>query len=93
MRQTLQDFGLEYSKVSLLCDNENAVKIAYNPVLHGKTKHVENSNHDIEPSFTDTKDQLTDLFTKPLDERKFIELRHELNILDASNVACSSWLI
>jgi hypothetical protein len=96
MRQTLRDFGLKYSKVPLLCDNESAIKITYNLVLHGKTKHIEIRNHfirdhiargDIELSFIGTKDQLVDIFTKPLDEKRFIELRHELNILDSSNVA------
>ena len=92
----MRDFRLEYSKVPLLCNNESAIKIAYNPVLHGKTKHIEIRNHfirdhisrgDIELSFIGTKDQLADIFTKPLDERRFIELRHELNILDSSNIA------
>ncbi|KAM0827102.1 hypothetical protein ACQ4PT_068424 [Festuca glaucescens] len=45
MRQTLRDFGLEYSKVPHLCDNESAIKIEYNLVLHGKTKHIEIRNH------------------------------------------------
>ena len=92
----MRDFGLEYSKVPLLCDNESAIKISYNSVLHGKTKHIEIRNHfirdhiargDIELSFIGTKDQLAIIFTKPLDEKRFIELRHELNIIDSSNVA------
>ncbi|KAK1669045.1 hypothetical protein QYE76_057204 [Lolium multiflorum] len=96
MRRTLRDYGLEYSKVPLLCDNESAIKIAYNPVLHGKTKHIEIRNHfirdhiargDIVLSFIGTKEQLADIFTKPLDEKRFIELRHELNIIDPSNFA------
>ncbi|KAK1632201.1 hypothetical protein QYE76_006516 [Lolium multiflorum] len=96
MRQTLRDDGLEYSKVPLLCDNESAIKIAYNPVLHGKMKHIEIRNHfirdhiargDIVLSFIGTKEQLADIFTKPLDEKRFIELRHELNIIDPSNFA------
>ena len=33
-----------------------------------------------------TGDQLADIFTKPLDEARFRELRHELNIIDSSNV-------
>jgi hypothetical protein len=96
MRQTLRDYGLEYSKVPLLCDNESTIKIAYNPVLHGKTKHIEIRNHfirdhiargDIVLSYIGTKEQLADIFTKPLDEKRFIELRHELNIIDPSNFA------
>jgi hypothetical protein len=33
-----------------------------------------------------TIEQLTDIFTKPLDERRFQELRSELNIIDSQNV-------
>jgi hypothetical protein len=96
MRQTLGECGLRYDKVPLLCNNESTIKISYNPVLQGKTKHIEIWNHfiwdhiargDIEISFIATKDQLVDIFTKPLDENRFIVLRHELNIIDSSNVA------
>jgi hypothetical protein len=34
----------------------------------------------------DTEDQLTNIFTKPLDEKIFCKLRNELNILDFSNM-------
>ena len=33
------------------------------------------------------RDQLADIFTKPLDESRFCKLRNELNIIDFSNVA------
>ena len=33
-----------------------------------------------------TEDQLADIFTKPLDEKRFCKLRNELNILDFSNM-------
>jgi hypothetical protein len=31
-------------------------------------------------------DQLADIFTKPLDEKRFCKLRNKLNILDFSNM-------
>jgi hypothetical protein len=31
-------------------------------------------------------DQLADIFTKPLDEKRFCKLRNELNIFDFSNM-------
>jgi hypothetical protein len=40
---------------------------------------------DIEIAYINTKDQLADIFTKPLDEQTFNKLRHELNILDSRN--------
>jgi hypothetical protein len=40
MRQTLRDYGYKLSKVSLLCDNESAIRMADNPVEHNRTKHI-----------------------------------------------------
>ena len=96
MRQTLKDYGVNFDKVPLLCDNVSAIQIAHNPVQHNKTKHIEIRHHfirdhvamgDINLSYVGTKDQLADIFTKPLDEARFRELRNELNVIDSSNVA------
>jgi uncharacterized beta-barrel protein YwiB (DUF1934 family) len=81
----------------LLCDNESAIKMADNPVEHSRTKHIAIRYHflrdhqqkgDIEIPYINTKDQLADIFTKPLDEQTFTKLRHELNILDSRNFFC-----
>ena len=96
MRQTLKEYGVICDKVPLLCDNESAIKIAYNPVQHSRTKHIEIRNHfirdhvargDIELIYVPTKDQLADIFTKPLDEARFSYLRNELNIIDSRSIA------
>src|SRR3989337_2345880 len=94
MRQTLKDYGVTCDKVPLLCDNESAIKISHNPVQHSKMKHIEIRHHfirdyikrgDIDIIYINTQEQLADIFTKPLDEARFCELRHELNIIDLSN--------
>jgi hypothetical protein len=94
MRQTLRDYGYKLSKVPLLCDNESAIRIAENPIEHSRTKHIDIQHHflrdhqqrgDIGIAYVSTKEQLTDIFTKPLDEKTFTKLRNELNILDARN--------
>ena len=96
MRQTLCDFTCEYTKIPLLCDNESAIKLAKNPVQHSRTKHIDIRHHflrdhetkgDIALSHVSTDKQLTDIFTKPLDEQRFCFLRSELNILDSRNLA------
>ena len=95
MKQTLKDYGINLKKVPLLCDNESAIKISQNPVQHLRTKHIEIRYHflrdhvlkeDIVISHVKTEDQLADIFTKPLDEKRFSTLRCEINILDSSNV-------
>jgi hypothetical protein len=94
MRQTLRDYGYKLTKVPLLCDNESAIRMADNPVEHSRTKHIAIQYHylryyqqmgDIEIAFVSTKEQLADIFTKPLDEKTFTKLRNELNILDSRN--------
>jgi hypothetical protein len=45
MRQTMEDYGIHFDKVPLLCDNESAIKIAHNLVQHNKTKHIEIRYH------------------------------------------------
>jgi hypothetical protein len=40
---------------------------------------------DIEIAYVSTKEQLADIFTKPLDEKTFTKPRNELNILDSQN--------
>ena len=96
MRQTLSDFGCEFSKIPLLCDNESAIKLANNPVQHSRTKHIDIRHHflrdheakgDIALCHVGTEKQLADIFTKPLDEQRFCSLRSELNILDSRNLA------
>jgi hypothetical protein len=41
MQQTLKDYGYTMNHVPLLCGNESAIKIAYNPCEHSRTKHID----------------------------------------------------
>jgi hypothetical protein len=92
MRQTLRNYGYKLSKVPLLCNNESAIRMADNPVEHSCTKHIDIRYHflrdhqqrgNIEIAYGSTKEQLADIFTKPLDKKTFSKLRNELNILDS----------
>jgi hypothetical protein len=80
MRQTLKDYGYTLNHVPLLCDNETAIKIACNPCEHSRTKHIDIWHHllrdhvikgDIVIFHVGINEQLADIFTKPLDERRF----------------------
>jgi hypothetical protein len=67
--------------------------MADNLVEHSRTKHIDILYHflrdhqkgDIEIAYVSTHNQLVDIFTKPLDEKTFRELRNELNILDSQS--------
>jgi hypothetical protein len=41
MRQTLKDYDYTMNHIPLLCDNKSAIKIAYNPCEHSRTKHID----------------------------------------------------
>jgi hypothetical protein len=71
------------------------MKLTNNPVQHARTKHKDVHHHfirdhqqkgDICIESVGIDDQLVDIFTKPLDEKRFCKLRNELNILDFSNM-------
>jgi hypothetical protein len=95
LKQSLVDYNIKLGSVPLLCDNESAMKIAKNPILHSRTKHIDICHHflhekeangDIALQNVRSKEQLVDIFTKPLNECIFVRLRNELNVLDASHV-------
>ena len=74
----------------LLCDNISAINISKNPVQHSRTKHIEIRHHflrdhaqknDITLEFVSTKDQLADIFTKPLSEEQFVDIRRQLGVI------------
>ena len=57
---------------------------------HSRTKHIEIRHHflrdhaqkgDITLEFVSTKDQLTDIFTKPLSEEQFFYIRRKLGVI------------
>jgi hypothetical protein len=95
MKATLNDFGIKFKQLPLLCGNESALKLTNNPVQHSRRKHIDvhhyfirdhQQKRDICIESVGTDDQLVDVFTKPLDKKRFCKLRNELNILDFSSM-------
>jgi hypothetical protein len=90
MKQTLQDIKVEYKNpISILCDNTNAISISKNPVMHSKTKHIPIKYHFMREQVNDkivkleyvpTKEQIADMFTKPLPKDAFEYLRQRLGV-------------
>ena len=87
MKQTLSDFSLTFSHVSIKCDNTSVISISKKPMQHSRTKHIEIRHHflrdhaqqgDITLEFVRTKDQLVDIFTNPLNKDQFCNIRRQL---------------
>ncbi|XP_019198186.1 PREDICTED: uncharacterized protein LOC109192013 [Ipomoea nil] len=87
----LRDLGLtSTTPPTLWCDNLGATHLCANPVFYARTKHVEVDYHfvrdkvsagEFQVHFVSTKDQLADIFTKPLPAARFTVFRDKLNVV------------
>jgi hypothetical protein len=87
----LREFGISQDQPPVLwCDNIGATYLSSNPVFHARTKHIEVDYHFVRErvaqkllqiKFILSKDQLADIFTKPLSLPQFEGCRRNLNLL------------
>ena len=79
--------------IVMYCDNTNAIKISKNQVMHFKTKHIAIKYHFVKELVQDeeiileyvhTKEQIADIFTKPLPKEAFLYLRGKLGVIPLS---------
>nr|GEW87909.1 integrase, catalytic region, zinc finger, CCHC-type, peptidase aspartic, catalytic [Tanacetum cinerariifolium] len=75
MRSQLTDYGFDFNKIPLYCNNRSAIALCCNNVQHSKSKHIDILRHFIreqvergmvELYFVMTDYQLADIFTKAL---------------------------
>ena len=95
MKQTLQDIHVTCNEpIPILCDNTSAISISKNPVMHSKTKHIPIKFHFLREQVTEknmkleyvgTKEQVADIFTKPLPRETFEYLREKLGVILSPN--------
>lgn len=94
-RTFLKELGLLNSAMptTLYCDNEAAIKIANYHMVTPRSKHFETKLHcvrekvqngEISLSFCPGKENVADIFTKPLPKMKFLNFRTELGLEDSS---------
>ncbi|GAA0175604.1 transmembrane signal receptor [Lithospermum erythrorhizon] len=96
MKKILAEIGHEQNECTqILCDNSSTIKLSKNPVMHGRSKHIDikfhflrdlTRNGSISLSFYGTADQITDIMTKPLKTETFQKLRAALGMIEASQM-------
>nr|GEW91854.1 retrovirus-related Pol polyprotein from transposon TNT 1-94 [Tanacetum cinerariifolium] len=84
MKQALIDYYIRLGDVLIMCDNKGAIELSKNPVQHSRTKHVEIRHHFLCDNFQKgnisikkfaSKENIADIFTKPLKHKVFNYLR------------------
>ena len=95
MKQTLQDIHVTCNEpIPIPSDNMSAIRISKNPVMHSKTKHIPIKFHflreqvtekNIKLEYVGTKEQVADVFTKPLPRETFEYLREKLGVILSPN--------
>jgi hypothetical protein len=91
LRRLLDDIvGVNVQHPILKMDNQSAVALSKNLVLHDRSKHIDTKFHFIRQCVEDgkisleyvsTQEQLADILTKPLGRARFCELRDKIGVV------------
>ena len=94
-KQTLQDIQVKCDEpIQILYDNTSAINISKDPVMHSKIKYIPIKLHFLQEQVTEkniqleyigTKEQIVDIFTKPLPRETFEHLRQRLGVISTPN--------
>ncbi|GJX90092.1 putative ribonuclease H-like domain-containing protein [Tanacetum coccineum] len=80
MRSQLKDYGFEFNKIPMYCDNKSAIALCCNNVQYSRSKHIDIRHHFIRKQvenrvvklyFVETNYQLADILTKVLLRERF----------------------
>ncbi|GJT03319.1 retrovirus-related pol polyprotein from transposon TNT 1-94 [Tanacetum coccineum] len=93
MRSQLTDYGFQFNKIPLYCDNKSVIALCCNNVQHSRAKHIDIRYHFIKEQvengivelyFVWIEYQLADIFTKPLLRERFNFLIEKLDMKSMS---------
>ncbi|KAD1189669.1 hypothetical protein E3N88_43182 [Mikania micrantha] len=92
LRRLLEDLDLKPKMpTKIFCDNQSTINLSKNPVMHGRSKHIEIKHHYVREMVTEqqivlefcgTNMQVADVLTKSLAREKFIQNRGLLGVED-----------
>ncbi|GKU97879.1 hypothetical protein SLEP1_g10958 [Rubroshorea leprosula] len=93
-RRILEDMKqLLVKPTTIFCDNQSTIAMTKNPIFQSQTCHIKTRHHfirelvasgSLEVVHCNSKDQVVDIFTKPLPLDKFIHLRDLLGVFKIS---------
>ena len=96
LRRILETLGhTQSNSTTVYYDNNSAIKLAKNPVMHGRSKHIDVHFHFLRELTKDgtvqlvhcnTQEQVVDVMTKPLKLDAFVKLRNLLGVCSLSKV-------
>lgn len=81
--------------ITIYCDSSSAIKLSKNPVMHGRSKHIDVRFHflreltqagTVKLVHCNTLEQIADVMTKPLKMNDFLKLREMLGIYAVKNL-------
>jgi hypothetical protein len=93
MRRVLNQLGHVQKKSTIvMCDNSSIIKLSNNPVMHGRSKHIDVRFHFLRELVNDgiiellhcgTEEQTADIMTKPLKLESFHKFRSQMGMCRA----------
>ena len=90
------DYDIKLDHIPIKCDNTSTINLSKNVIQYLRTKHINIRHHflhdhvqngNISLEFVDTKNQLADIFTKPLNEERLNFIKHDLGMIDGSTLS------
>ena len=102
MKQILTDIRVDYDEpIPIYCDNKSAINISNNPVMYSKMKHIwlkyqylreQVAEKNIGVEYVGTKEQVVDIFTKPLPREACEHIHHRLGVISTPKMN-TFWMI
>ena len=96
LAKLLPELGVEVNSrtIKIYCDNQGAIKLLRNPIIHQRSKHIDIMHHfvrervtskEVDFEYCSTDEQLADCFTKPLAGQKLLKARIGMGLTECEN--------
>ena len=89
MKNCCLDFDVSLHDCVILYDYTSAINLAKNSITHSRSKHIDVKHHfirdkvlakEVSLNYVKRDDQIVDIFTKPLANDRFIQIRRKIGI-------------